>query len=514
MDLTNYIQTAIKYRRFILVGILLLVIVWVLATQTILIVNLPETERGASLILRENPSQESGGKKIRAGINIVSKGELYIEAKRDGLETGVFTKTKILPPTTVNIAFAPKNKGEKITPNKVVAQCFFGNPVGEYYYCHNNQLYKKKLGVVSSGDVAFENVRIIGNPVSYKDGIITFATTPGSNQEQENYVRLSYISPSGETIIEASAGQYIDEYGGHIGARVGVNEFTVTNVSNKTVYAFSDTKKPPVSYSLSDDLPPDVIKKTIRSNIDGNRLLVSYSKPDRDDEKYTEGSGTPSMLSYEYNQSNIKKTGTINLPRGVLNSSNVMYFGNTILVLGISSDLWVLEYTEGKTSLVTSIPNVNAFTVGKSDAYISKRDKVYRLKPDSGSIQLVSTPPVSVTELFSSGSTVVFSGPQKNFSQSASFVALEETEKQGGNTLLDVLPYSPSDLPIISSDYSGKTVEFNVRLNSYRYVRDSTKRTYEPREFELKRNMILRKLRKDGINPQDYNIQFLPGPSS
>lgn len=514
MDLSNLPTILYKNRFLIILTVSLAIVAFILFNFSVLVINVAGETQG--ITFRKNPEQGAGGKKARAGINILQRGTYFIEAKNEYSETTAYPTVKLFRLNRLELTLNPQAKIEKITENKSTANCVFGNIKGIYYVCKDGEIVRKSLGSVAPGVRVFQDYRVSGNPASYKNGVLAFVSREDGNPDEKRYRKLAFINPEGVRIIEDEAAPYIGEYGGEIITNSDQSFFGINNSTSRQLYVFTNDRSPPAVYDYKFDLGNHVISPSIRMSMDPKKIYLAFadsSEHSEGDIDHSEDLGRLKLLVLNWSSgSPPERTSTLELPENVNNASLVNVIDNNIFAHdGVTGELVVLNMEGEKINILTRIPNVPATAVVGERYYYVKDNRLYLYSPKEVASHLVSSSELSIASLFGFGQQLVFTGtPFKSLTKPATYFVTTGNRPVSGY-LFDVLPYDLNDLPLLSSDYSGSTIVFNVKLDSQVFYRDGGQ-TFNQREFDLKKQMLLRRLKTDGIDTSKYRVEFIPGP--
>lgn len=485
--------------------------------HSVLIVELSEKDQGAEVLMREDPSQNSGGKKIRAGVNIVRRKQLYIEVNKDGRTSTAYPVVGLFDIARLKFSLLSQKGLEKITENTISTNCLFGNVTSVYFICSGDTVLKKSYGKTEPGIKAFGDLRIIGKPKQYKDGIAAFVALPGADQESDSYANLAYISPVGVSVLDKKGSKYIDEAGGAIATDSTTETLVLTNATDKKFYVFNPgSAKNPLEYDFSKDIPKQASFKNLRASVENGVLDLVYSvaeSTEADQIQNNEDIGVVYINQYAINASSVEQLPKITLPTKIGTTTGVQKMKSGLFAYdNTSGNLWLLTLDQGKATIVNQIPNVLAVSTFKNTLYYYKTGKLFMFDNSSTYSHLVRKTDSQISSMFTSKEGVVLTGALGNSTTTSSFVVTAR-DKSSSVELSDILPYSKKDsLPILASDYSGNAAVFTLDLRSFRYIRDSGKKTYDSREFDLKKEVVLRRLRSDNIDLSRFIIVFKPFP--
>lgn len=504
-----------KYGWRFVFGVTALTSLLIFLRYSIVVINISNSDAVDISISATKDTAGKDSRPGRAGVNLVRRGKFYIEAaSKDGAKkSGIYSTTNLFF-VSKDIELYEQKLLQKFTRNGVLANCFFGDVNSEYYYCSKDRIFLARSGAISDDETLLLNSQLIGSPSPYKEGILSFVAENSVAEEDRDATRLSYVSPSGESVVKRGAGEYLGEYESSISTDKNSLSFVISNPSKHRFWVFPDATKTPFQYDLNQDLPRNIKKSSLKVVMRNERIIVSYTLDEPGDDEHTEGVQPTRVVLFGFNKitGEVTDKKVLTLPEGSHLSSELYVHENVATSLDITDTVHATNINSGKPAVIANIPSVDTLYSASDALYMLRGDELYRINPDLGTVELVSRLPVLATSLTETKNGLIISGPQKNTNQVGSFVLSLSESKPVSTTLVDVLPYPISELPILKSDYIGSRAVFNLRLDSYRYVRDTYQETYSQTEFDLKRDVVLRRLKRDGIELDKFNFQFLPTP--
>lgn len=453
-------------------------------------------------------------KKLRLGLNLIPRGDNDVFVSYKKQQSVVALKTSVFGWNSIQLNMKPNGKVSKVTSNTNLPSCFFGDTSKTYYICLNGRIVKRTAGVIEQNEDVFTNISLVGNPISYKEGVLAFIIDSTTQTTDDALItKLAYITVSGVQVIVEDANYLQDEWGDNISVNNKGESFIINNRNSQNIYIFKNLRDKPKRINYASDVDKNVIKNSIREALDGDNLYLSFTAKHDDKEEGSEDLGDVTLLQYSTSNNRlVKKLAT---PRNLGSGTEISIFNNFGYSYDdISSKLHLLEINGDKINDLRDINNVDGVINIGGVIYYIKKNGIYANDPSKNS--------TSYLRAFSKGTFIsldrVSDGilfgliPNATPSQPAGFVVSTKTNDDNSIKPFDVLPYKLDELPLFNSDYSENTLVFNIKLDSLKFYRDIENPVYDQNEYTSKQQLVKSRLKEDGLSLDKYRVLFSPGP--
>lgn len=294
----------------------------------------------------------------------------------------------------------------------------------------------------------------------------------------------------------------------------GGKHFLVFNEETKTIWFFDGLSKPKITYNYSEDIGDKA--KSVGFSIHQDSVYLNYfvdNKGTDPEEAHPEYSSY--AIRYKAGSSKLKKlteyvvTDTTKEKR--TDGYTEVVSEDTLLSKSFNDTLFVLNVGDKGLSVEDKLYNIDEHVVLNETVYYRQGNKIYSYDPQKASSNLVvDAKEINIFSLSAQNGSIVFSGTPKNTpSTTNAYIVLD---KDYSETLpFHLIPYNLNDLPLVRSEFTGSKLFFTVKLNSLIFNRQTSKPTYDRAEYKMRKDMILRRLKYDGLNLTKYQVYFKPG---
>lgn len=508
----------IRKRVWVLVMIGIGVVVLVIFNYTVLIIDLGKPYD--NLYLKAYASQEllgsTTGKTLRAGINIMQTGSYTIEASS---KQRVATKGLSLNPLSIKrVEMNLKNQKsvDSLVSNNSKVSCVFTNN-NVTYICKQGTIFKYSLHDQSENPVT-SDLTLLGNQVLYKNGILSLVLDSSGRQEQGRVV-LAFITGSSPVQVIDDSRQRLGL--SSIGKQLAVNTtdedtFLLQDQGSSKVYIYKNTvDKQPIEYSYGDDVTgdPDVAVVSFSGNsffINSSIELEESSNAQRSEDN-PHPNYSSEIIKYSYDDSRaVTKNETYNIS-SITDSSNTdgetyAITDTLLLSIDISGTAFLIDIA-GKPTISAIIPSFGQFVTKDGRIIYTQSNRIFEREANNGISYLIRE-----SSHMSFGSPkiidgkIIFSGVSRHQNSTPSYYQVLPINRKEIEPF-DVFPYNPEEMPVSRSRFYSNNLFFTVKVDTLRYPKYG-RVTYNKREFEIKQNIIKRRLRTEGFDLNKYNIRF------
>ncbi len=507
MKYINYIK---GHKLLVILLCLIAVALYAASNYSFLIISGAPDQAPEQLTLTatENGAKE---KALRNGINIVRRGNYSLRATKGMMKTTAYPRVRALRVERLYVSFENQKVVEKVAPNQVEATCLFGDVTNVYIYCSGGKLFKRQAGDVFKNQPYLTSVAIQTEPVPYKDGILSFITYEGTSEEADNYIQLAYISLRGVSIIEPRVSKFIGSSFGKIS--VHGNEFLITNDATKKLYYFSDYNKQPIDYSFAKDASNLADSSNVVGVLGEGIAIVTYNeRPTVEKDEFGEQMGKAFGLTYVVNDKIVRKQEAQVIGEGHGDNIGLSGSGKLLVFHDYFSKETVLFNAENlKKELM--IPNTDLAVMVSNNLYYTQSDMLYRYDTHRSMSYLLRETGLAIDSLVDTKDGVLFTGSHSSslatlstYFSSASSVSKSPTDP------LDLMNDTIKELPVITSDYSSKSIFFAVLLDSAYADKGNGSFIYDNSEYVRKKELIIKQLKESGLDISSYKLYFKAGP--
>lgn len=513
--LAEYLNQYRKYLPTLWAGFGSLLLFLVLFNYTFVSVDLDQPKTaGADITITKNSPTSQASKSLRFGLNIVKKGDSKVDLKTQDKATTVYKNMGLLRINHVAMSLEPQKSIDKLFSGSGDSTCGFKDATTSTvaYACKTDGIFKQ-TGI--SAPLETPTVPTVGSPQPYKNGVLAFTKSAPLNEDSDR-VSLAYIDSSNPKTVLANADEYIDEYDGTIVTTANSESFVVVNKTKQKFYYFLNTAAKPVTYSYKEDTNNALARMIIPSLASsGTDFYISYSttKPSKEDTTSTEDTGPTNLTHYRIDKNSVEKVENIDLEKVVKDKSVKVVSTSLVYSLDISSQtLTVIDLSSKKPKELFTAYGVLDATAIENSLYYVNTQEIHRYDTASHTAYLVrKTGSNNISALNRYGTSLTFSGNSVNALSTSSIYRVKNADKPKSEPY-DTIPYNLNDLPILKSDFKGNSLYFWIDLNSLTYGSETGDKTYDTTEYELRKEMVIRRLKEDGLDPEKYLVTFSPGP--
>lgn len=509
--LAEQIINYIRGNRRRLIGIILAVfLVWFFLSFTL--INISTTDSG-KLTLQGHTGRSDRGKEISPGLRLVRRGGYRLELSSGTQSTRLQFSAPPLWVTSKSIQLKPERDFTKVTRDPNTADCSF-NRSNTTYICVNGKIYQIPDGLISESPV-IKNMSLLGQPSYYQNGILSVASFDDP-EESGGRANLLYTDGDKAKVLVTDLSQYISDPSSVLIASLPDQQsYAIGEPNSAAVHIFKtsgDSNPTKVDFSDEVDSSQQITNVNLSITKDNIYAALYLSKQGIDQEDHGEDFDTVRIVKAALSDGKISEVKT---PSEAINASDItvtdtnMYISN-----GLASEATLFTFNGKKPKKEITLTNTVSSAVHDGDFYYAVGEKVYVYShTDNASYSLANINTVQISQLLNGGDGILVTGDSDRLTVgTSSYVVYTDRKVKGNSSIAKFMPYDLNELPLLKSDYVGNTLIFNIDLKSATIDRDTGATNYEPTEFELKKEVVLRRLKLDGIDTTKYNIVFIPGP--
>lgn len=504
------------HRKKIVLGLIVVISLLIFTNYSVLIIESDPQTNQTVLTIQSNTDNIERGKKISDGFRIIRTGDYRLELTKAESSTAAH---KVVRPLRINrqvLTLTEPRSMVKVTRSPESADCVIGGVKDQNLYTCVDSRVRSSSPNDSVSQIAIPGILLLGEPIDYKSGILGFIYRGGADEASTPGLQLAYITRSGAQIVIKDASNLTEDA---TSARLSANskgEFVITIPEKYTHYVYSDlSDKKPDRIEYKEYTGEGVVLSSVATQFVGDYLYTSQTtQRDSGDDKEDRGDHAEELVVLRFSVNTpTDKPVQIRLPRSINAASSVHVNETNLFVYdGLSSVLSILDLKNKKTELASRVSNVDSVAMLDSRLFYISQQKLFEYSTVDQTSQLLSNLRLSVSKFSASNNTLLVTGTPVNSTGNTASYALDPESKSSKPDLFNLFPYNLDELPILNSDYLGNTLYFSIKLDSMTIDGDNGQTVYDPVEYELKKDVVIRRLQQDGISSNKYRVVFKAGP--
>lgn len=453
---------------------------------------------------------------ISVGFNLVRNGEYIVYAQSNDQTTEKSIEQSFLSRNNLSFQFKPQLQVD-LAAQATQPKCIFGEKSSGYYICENSVI-RSAISNTDSSSGVLGSFTLKGNSVNHLSGLLGFFSETKLENKSKEEIRFGFTDGTNNNYIDTgdllTNKKYPNLFNTTIVSDQSKNgNFLLADTTNKRIYFYKNIRSNPKTVDY-EDITGDHCESP-QFSLHQEQLLIGcqiHKDHDITPGNSNEGGEFGNQVYILDISSNKSTAFELNKIVKQDNLDGNFFLTKDSVIVHSRNSLFLISREQKKISRI--IYNVDSLTIDANNkiTFTRDRDYIFETQEFSNESYLVArSSNLNLSDITLVGSEIFFKGKENNRNNSGYYRIT--TLKRSETMPFDILPYDINDasIPIYRSSYNGNNIYFNVELDSLIFPRDGQP-SYSKEEFDTKVSIIKRRLERDGLDIDKYQLHFIPGP--